>query len=156
MLDGEYFIKPYRARLGDMQQPHDSLDSYHESPPKKTQPSPNLNPRRERKSSSYLRAQGYPDYPGRVLRERNCDDGQKGHRHERKANEQIWDYLYQNGLQSQKEIENAYREKQFKIDTECTFQPMVRKSSRYRLPTTSSFMERNCIWQENKLEKIVR
>jgi hypothetical protein len=43
-----------------------------------------------------------------------------------------------------------------RIDTECTFHPIVRPNKRYLATSSSNFLERVTIWQEHKLEKMIR
>jgi hypothetical protein len=43
-----------------------------------------------------------------------------------------------------------------RLDTECTFRPILRQNKRYLAASSSSFLERVTIWQEHKLEKMIR
>ena len=71
-------------------------------------------------------------------------------------NEPIWEYLYNRGIQSRSRILEQHENNKNKMDYECTFQPATIKNNRYLLPSKSNFFERNTIWYENKIEKIVK
>ena len=43
-----------------------------------------------------------------------------------------------------------------KIDIECTFQPILKQNKRYLVHSSSNFLERNTLWNEQKIEKKVK
>ena len=69
--------------------------------------------------------------------------------------EPTWEFIYQKGMQMKEKWLEKHELEKNKIDIECTFTPNIKKNSRYAYPT-SGFMERNNIWLENKIEKIVK
>lgn len=70
--------------------------------------------------------------------------------------EPTWEYLYSFGVQKRRALEERMQNNKNKLDKECTFEPMIRKTSRYLIPDQSSFLERNRIWNENRIEKLVK
>lgn len=59
-------------------------------------------------------------------------------------------------MKSQKELIEKHQNSKKKIDVECTFQPILRGNKRYLAGSSSNFLERVGVWQEHKIEKMVR
>lgn len=70
--------------------------------------------------------------------------------------EPIWQHLYNQGCKTKQEILERHEINKHKIDTECTFQPMVKQNKRYLVHSSSNFFERNNLWNQQKLEKKIK
>jgi type III secretory pathway component EscU len=50
----------------------------------------------------------------------------------------------------------VYEQHKRRIDTECTFEPILKQNKRYMVSSDSTFLERAQVWQEHKIEKMLR
>ena len=74
----------------------------------------------------------------------------------RETTEPIWEHLYNEGRKSKQELLEKQNKTKNKIDTECTFQPILKSSKRYLVHSSSNFLDRVNLWNEQKIERKVK